>query len=308
MTKLEQFLSLVDVYEFQQRYSRDITEDSYFGLPLDKIIEAEKKLREPNNQTIAYISMEYGLATSFYNAFTKTDRVSEKNEILNHEIFSNMRIEDFLFDFQIDKIIGLPIYSGGLGVLAGDTLKSSADLRMSMLAVGILWEKGYFKQNFWFKYGQVPGEMDWDPYSYTGLIPLSNIIKIQFKRHDVALRLWKYYVYSYDKENVVPLILLDSTVEDNTEEVRRLTDQLYRSANTWIKIMQRSILGFGAIKVFEGLGYKPSKYHLNEGHAAMAFVEKAKGLDKKYLEELRKQFAYTCHTPVWQGCLPPAFA
>lgn len=301
MSKLEEFLSLVDVFEFKERYSKDITEDSYFGFPLDKIIEAEKKLREPNNQTIAYISMEYGLATCFYNAFIKNDGISEKNKVLNHEIFSNMRIEDFLFDFQIDKIIGLPIYSGGLGVLAGDTLKSAADLRLPMVAVGVLWEKGYFKQNFWFKYGQVPGEMDWDPYSYPGLIPLNNIIKIQFKRHDVALRLWKYYVYSHDKESVVPLVLLDSTVEENTEEVRRLTDQLYRSANTWIRIMQRSILGFGAIKVFEELGYKPSKYHLNEGHAAMAFVERAKGLDKKHLDELRKQFAYTCHTPVAAG-------
>lgn len=297
----KEFLSLVDVHEFQQRYSKDITDNLYFGFPLEKIIEAERKLRDEQNNSIAYISMEYGLATSFYNTFKKSDGVGQKNKILNHQIFSNMRIEDFLFDFQIDKVIDLPIYSGGLGVLAGDTLKSTADLGLSMVAAGILWEKGYFKQNFWFKYGQVPEEMVWDPYSYPGLIPLENIVKIKFKKDTVCLRIWKYYVFSFDKNNVVPLILLDSNIEENSEEIRRLTDQLYRSGNNWIRIMQRSILGIGAIKALEQLGYKVCRYHLNEGHAAMAFVEKAKELDRKELDDLRKKFIYTCHTPVAAG-------
>ncbi|MFH1622172.1 MAG: alpha-glucan family phosphorylase [Candidatus Omnitrophota bacterium] len=301
MEKLEKFLSLVDIYGFNERYSQDITEDSYFGFPLEKIIEAETRLRSTQNKTIAYLSMEYGLATSFYNVFKKIEGGNQENKILNHEIFSNMRIEDFLFDFRIDEIIDLPIYSGGLGVLAGDTLKSCADLGVPVVAFGILWEKGYFKQNFWFKYGQVPEEMNWDPYSYPGLIPLKNIIKIKFQRDVVNLRLWKYYIFSHDKENVVPLILLDSTVEDNSEWIKSLTDQLYRSGDDWIRIMQRSILGIGAINALEQLGYKISRYHLNEGHAAMAFVEKAKGLEKNKLDKLKEQFTYTCHTPVVAG-------
>jgi starch phosphorylase len=298
---VEEFLSLVDVFEFKERYSRDISDGLYFGFPLEKIIAAEKRLRDQRNDSIAYISMEYGLATSFYNTFQKNNAIDSKNKVLNHEVFSNMRIEDFLFDFQIDKIIDLPIYSGGLGVLAGDTLKSAADLNLPMVAIGILWEKGYFKQNFWFKYGQVPEEMDWDPFSYPGLVPLNNIIKINFKKETVCLRLWKYYVFSFDKNSVVPLMLLDSTVKENSEETKKLTDQLYRSQDNWIKIMQRSILGIGAIKAIEELGYRVSKHHLNEGHAAMAFVEKAKNLDKKKIVELSKQFFYTCHTPVAAG-------
>ncbi|MFC1708501.1 alpha-glucan family phosphorylase [Candidatus Omnitrophota bacterium] len=297
---LQEFLSLVDVFEFE-RYAKDITEDSYFGFPLEKIVQAEKRLRDVGSNSIAYLSMEYGLATSFYNVYKKQDGAGQKNQILNHEIFSNMRIEDFLFDFEIDKIIDLPIYSGGLGVLAGDTLKSSADLGLPMVAVGILWEKGYFKQNFWFKYGQVPSEMDWNPYCYPGLIPLKDTIKIQFKNDTVYLRLWKYYIFSHDKNSVVPLILLDSTLEENSERIQKLTDRLYRSGNNWIRLMQRSILGIGAIKVIKHLGYKISRYHLNEGHAAMAFVEMAKDLDKKALMDLRKKFAYTCHTPVAAG-------
>lgn len=301
MDKLKEFLSLVDIYNFDGQYSKDIDDNSFFGFPLEKIIEAEKKLRSKECRNIAYLSMEYGLATSFYNVFLKKDGIDPKNKIVEHEIFSNMRIEDFMFDFKIDKILDLPIYSGGLGVLAGDTLKSAADLGISMVAIGILWEKGYFKQNFWFKYGQVPEEMQWEPYSYPGLIPLNTIVKINFNQEIVCLRLWKYYVFSYDKKNVVPLILLDSTVEENSDKIKRLTHCLYRSSDNWIRIMQRSILGIGAIKALDALGYNIDKYHLNEGHAAMAFVERTKDAGEKESNDLKKEFIYTCHTPVAAG-------
>ncbi|MDD5618793.1 MAG: glycogen/starch/alpha-glucan phosphorylase, partial [Candidatus Omnitrophica bacterium] len=265
--KLEEFISLVNIDGIQDKYSKDINRDFYFGFPLESIIKAEKNLRSQDNKSIAYISMEYGLATSFYNKFKPHDGISPKNKIVEHTIFSNMRIEDYLFDFEIDKILDLPIYSGGLGVLAGDTLKSSADLGIPLVAVGILWDKGYFKQNFWFKYGQVPEEMDWDPYSYPGLIPLKNTIKIELKKEVINLKLWKYYVFSHDKNNVIPLILLDSNIEGNSEQIKGLTGQLYKSSDNWIKIMQRVILGIGAIKALDELGYKIEKYHLNEGHA-----------------------------------------
>ena len=300
-SKLDEFLSLVDVFEFNQRYSEDINNNSYFGYPLNSIIEIEKKLQSEGSNSVAYLSMEYGLATSFYNVFKRKDGIGEKNKIANHQIFSNMRTEDCLFDLQIDKVIDLPLYSGGLGVLAGDTLKSTADLGIPMVAVGILWEKGYFRQKFWFKHGQVPEEMDWDPYTYPGLIPLENIIKIKFKKDTVFLRLWKYYIFSHDKNKVIPLVLLDSNIEENSDEIKKLTHQLYRSSNNWIRIMQRSILGIGAVKALEELGYNVERYHLNEGHAAMAFVEKARGLDEEKLCDLRKKFVFTCHTPVVAG-------
>ncbi|MDD5291599.1 MAG: alpha-glucan family phosphorylase [Candidatus Omnitrophica bacterium] len=298
---LEEFISLVNIDGLENNYSEDITGDSYFGFPLENIVRAEKVLRGAEAKSIAYLSMEYGLATSFYNTFKSHDGISPKNRVIDHTIFSNMRIEDYLFDFKVDKILDLPIYSGGLGVLAGDTLKSTADIGIPLVAVGILWEKGYFKQNFWFKYGQVPEEMNWDPYTYPGLVPLKNTVKIELKNDVVNLKLWKYYVFSHDKNNVVPLILLDSDVEGNSPQARRLTDQLYRSSDNWTKIMQRIILGIGAMKALDELGYAIDRYHLNEGHAAMAFVEKAKDLDKAQLPDLRKRFIYTCHTPVAAG-------
>jgi starch phosphorylase len=299
---LKTFLSLVKVNRFEEKYSKDITPDTYFGFPLESIIQAEKRLVSREEPSVGYFSMEYGLGTSIYNSYKSSSPLPEPNTLPRQNIFSNMRIRDYYFQFSIgEHMIDLPIYSGGLGVLAGDSLKSAADLNISLAAVGILWRKGYFKQNFWFKDGQVPEELNWDPYSYPGLIPLDTVITLPLKNGDLLLRLWKYYVYSYDKKHAVPLILLDSDVEGNPPESRGLTDQLYRSDNSYFKIMQRVILGIGGIKAFGALGYNIHKYHLNEGHAAMALVEMADSLDKSNLASLENNFVYTCHTPVAAG-------
>ncbi|MFH0772637.1 MAG: alpha-glucan family phosphorylase [Candidatus Omnitrophota bacterium] len=299
---LEEFHARVKVHNFKEGFAEDITSDSFFGFPLRSIVEAEKKLISKESSSVAYFSMEYGLATSFYNCFNSKRPISNYNNLTHQDIFSNMRIRDYYFSFSVDhRIIDLPIYSGGLGVLAGDTLKSAADLKISLAAIGILWRKGYFKQNFWFKDGQVPEEINWDPHTYPGLAPLDTIIKIQLKTGPLYLRLWKYYVYSFDKEHAIPLILLDADVEENDPNSKRLTDQLYRSDNSYIKIMQRVILGVGGIKALEALGYEINKYHLNEGHAAMALVEKARGLGEDKLGFIKKNFVYTCHTPVAAG-------
>jgi len=299
---LKEFLELVKVHRFEELYSKDITAEKFFGFPIQSIVAAEKRLRSPEEASVAYLSMEYGLGTSVYNSFISEKPISESNILPKQNIFSNMRIRDYYFTFKMDHMImELPIYSGGLGVLAGDSLKSSADLNISLAAVGILWRKGYFKQNFWFKDGQVPEELNWDPYSYPGLIPLDTVIKIPLRDGALLLRLWKYYVYSFDKKHVIPLTLLDSDVDGNKPEFRRLTDQLYRSDNSYIKIMQRAILGIGGIKALEALGYSIKKYHLNEGHAALALVQKAGALKKDGLGALEKDFIYTCHTPVAAG-------
>ena len=299
---LKEFLDLVKVHRFEELYSKDITAEKFFGFPLQSIIAAEKRLLSPEEPSVAYLSMEYGLGTSIYNTFTSAKPISESNMLPKQNIFSNMRIRDYYFSFRVDnRIMDLPIYSGGLGVLAGDTLKSSADLNVSLAAAGILWRKGYFKQNFWYKDGQVPEEINWDPYSYPGLIPLDTIVKIPLKDEELFLRLWKYYVYSYDKKHVIPLTLLDSDVDGNKPEFRKLTDQLYRSDNSYIKIMQRTILGIGGIKAMEALGYSIRKFHLNEGHAALALVQKADAMKEDDVKALEKDFIYTCHTPVAAG-------
>ncbi|MFH1398262.1 MAG: alpha-glucan family phosphorylase [Candidatus Omnitrophota bacterium] len=298
---VDEFLSLAEVDNYEQAYSLEIKDGLYFGLPLKPIVEAEKRLRGLTKNSIAYFSMEYGLATSFYNCFKSNLPITADNKVLEHEVFSNFRLADYFFTLKSDTIMDLPIYSGGLGVLAGDTVKTMADYRLPAVAIGVLWNTGYFRQRFWFKYGQVPEEMHWDPLTYPGLIPLKNKIKISLKSEDIYLRLWKYYVYSYSQDCVIPLILLDSNVEENNEKIRHLTDQLYRSDNPWIKLMQRIILGVGGIAALRELKYNIDIFHLNEGHAIFAFVESAKGLSKNELDEMRRHFVYTCHTPVEAG-------
>jgi len=296
----DQICSLIGANVFDEKFKEDVTSDSFFGFPLSPILEAEELLQDPAQKSIAYFSMEFGLAPSVYNTFLTKREIAEENYLRHHQVFSNMRAMDYYHVLPLEKLLDIPIYSGGLGVLAGDTLKSSADLKLSLAGVGVLWNKGYFKQNFWFREGQVPEELRWDPHTYPGLIPLDKYIAIRLNGEGLKLKLWKYYVFSHDKTSVTPLILLDSNLQENSEANRRLTDQLYRSDNAWWKIMQRAILGIGGMRALSALGYRVNKYHLNEGHAALAFLEKADNSGEG-IEELREKFAYTCHTPVEAG-------
>ena len=298
---VKEFLSMVQVENYEDVYAKDISDGKYFGMPLESIILAEERLLSKKELGIGYFSMEYGLATSFYNKFTSSRPIDQKDKVPESEVFSNFRLADYFFTLRADNIIDIPIYSGGLGVLAGDTMKTMADYKLPAAGIGILWHSGYFKQKFWFKYGQAPEKMLWSPDSYPGLIPLKNRIKISLVSGDVYLKLWKYYVYSYKHDYVIPLILLDADIEKNSQEARGLTDQLYRADNAWIKILQRVILGFGGVAAFKELGYNIDKFHLNEGHAAFAFIEKARGLAEDEIEKLKKHFFYTCHTPVEAG-------
>jgi starch phosphorylase len=296
--RVPEFLSLVDIEGYEQRYHADIVRDRFFGMPLAPVIDAEKRLRSPGGH-LAYFSMEYGLASSFYNTYTASRPVDAANRSQEHEVFSNFRLADYFFSLKLNTLIDLPIYSGGLGVLAGDTVKTMADYRLPAVAVGMLWNAGYFRQKFWFKYGQTPEEMHWDLYSYPGLIPLKNKIAIDLKSETVWVRLWKYYVFSYQHDYCLPLVLLDSNLPENSEQNRRLTEQLYKADNAWIKIMQRVILGLGGVFALKELGYPVELFHLNEGHAIFAFIAKAR--EHADRQELKNHFVYTCHTPVEAG-------
>ncbi len=298
---VDEFRSLVPVERFEGVYDRDINGETYFGFPLRSLVEAERRLLDPAVRSVAYFSMEYGLSSSVYHPFESVRPISSANFFNRHYTFSNMRIIDYYLSIQINKRLDLPIYSGGLGVLAGDAVKSSADLGVSMVGIGILWRRGYFKQNFWFKDGQIPEEMYWDPSTYPGLVPLTHRVRLMLRHDEITVRLWKYYIYSHDRRHVVPLVLLDADLPENPPDVRRLTHQLYRSDNAWWKIMQRAILGLWGMEALKTLGYAIEGYHLNEGHAALAFIGKALGMDEAQRRQLMEHFVYTCHTPVAAG-------
>jgi glycogen phosphorylase len=300
-TPLQTFLERVPVENFEQRYAASVDGASYFGFPLEPLLAAEADLHSTEKAPVAYFSMEYGLSTNTYNVMREGRPVSGVNVSSDHHVFSNMRAMDYYLTLDAAHRLDLPIYSGGLGVLAGDTLKSAADRRVPLVAVGILWNKGYFKQNFWFKDGQIPEETNWDPLSFPGLVPLTTRVQVKLRRETIHLRLWKYFVYAHDKRHVVPLVLLDSNTPENSPSARELTGQLYRSDNAEWKALQRAVLGLGGMRALDELGYRLSRYHLNEGHAALAFVEKARGLGENEQTALKKRFAYTCHTPVAAG-------
>ena len=292
-------LKLIGADVSDPRIKDDITDKDFFGYPLDSIVKAEERLKNKDARSVAYFSMEFGLAPSIYHAFNSKHPIHELNRIKKHEIFSNLKDMDYYHSFLFEELLDLPIYSGGLGVLAGDALKSCADLNLSIAGLGILWSKGYFKQNFWYKYGQVPEELNWDPKSYPGLIPLDKYISINLGQYDLKLRLWKYFVYSFDKKSVIPLVLLDANLPENPDNFKRLTDQLYRADYALIKIAQRALLGIAGVKALETLGYSIDLYHLNEGHAALAYLELLKKFGNP--EQVKPHLAYTCHTPVEAG-------
>ena len=296
----QEFVSAIE--GFDQNYNADITPTHYFGFPIEPILHIESVLQSQESINIAYFSMEFGIAPSIYNSFKLSKPMSGENQFFTHDVFSNYWLCDYLFKIQIDKMLDIPIYGGGLGVLAGDAMKSCADQAFPVVGIGILWNKGYFKQKFWYKHGQMPDQLTWNPKTYPGLIPLKTIVTIDTKEGSLYLRLWKYYVYSVDKKHACPIILLDSNLPQNQEKFQKLTDQLYRSDDVSWKIHQRSILGIGGMKSLRSLNYAIDCFHLNEGHAAFALIEYYVGLkNKNEMKEHSSQFAYTCHTPVIAG-------
>jgi len=302
MTDGPDVASLMDLdtqgFEFDPQ---DINEGVFYGTPLSVIRRAEAHLTDPSIRSVAYFSMEFGLAPSVYQPYRTKAPLTPRNRKRDFEIFSNMRQMDYYHVVHIDTVVDIPIYSGGLGVLAGDTLKSAADLKLPLLGVGILWNKGYFDQQFCIQYGQLPGQFDWDPRSYPGLVKLKADMELEIGREPVRFNLWKYYVPSFDREHAVPLVLLDSNHPDNPPWAKELTNQLYQSSTVWWKIVQRKVLGMGGMRALRRLGYAIDVFHLNEGHAAFAFVEMAKGKSPEELASLTERFAYTCHTPVEAG-------
>src|SRR3989338_3204130 len=184
------------------------------------------------------------------------------------------------FSMEIGVRSDMPTYSGGLGVLAGDTIKSAADLKLPMVAVTILTKKGYFKQ-----------EIDKDG------------------RH-VHIVSWLYIVESA-AGGKVPIIFLDTDIPDNKSEDREITHYLY-GGNEVYRLKQEIVLGIGGIRMLDRLGFEIKKYHMNEGHSSLLVLE----LLKKYrrdieevwdekliwdIEKVRNLCVFTTHTPIAAG-------
>jgi starch phosphorylase len=210
----------------------------------------------------------------------------------------------FTMDVAIESEI--PTYSGGLGILAGDMIRSAADLRVPMVALTLLHRKGYFDQRLDFQGNQSESPSHWSPENYLEALPGRASVIIEARR--VFIRAWQYEVPGVMRHRV-PLLFLDTDLEENDPRDRTLTDHLYGGDERY-RLCQEMVLGFGGIAVLRMLGYEDVKvYHMNEGHSAfvpVALLEeeghRQKNLAFDYLlETVRRKCVFTTHTPVAAG-------
>jgi starch phosphorylase len=200
------------------------------------------------------------------------------------------------FSMEIALESDIPTYSGGLGVLAGDTLRSAADLEIPMVAVTLCYDKGYFFQEV-LQGRQIERELQWEFSSEFERMP--NIIELNIQEKTFKVGAWLYRMKG-ETGFEIPVILLDSNIEGNEHWQKNFTHILY-DATPFQRAVQEMILGMGGCKMLDSLGYTGIEtHHMNEGHAAFLIFQ----LLKKYkgdLDEVKKKCIFTTHTPVPAG-------
>ncbi len=203
-------------------------------------------------------------------------------------------------EIAIDSAI--PTYSGGLGVLAGDTIKAAADLGVPMIAVTLLHRKGYVRQSFSPEGWQMEAPEHWEPEQL--LVRCQPVVDVPLRDRILHVQAWKRLEVGVSG-HTVPVIFLDTDVPENTEPDRRITDSLYGGDQN-MRILQELVLGVGGARMVKALGYPANTlYHMNEGHAAFLLLEllpdgweRHGGTD---VDRVRHHAVFTTHTPVAAG-------
>ncbi len=235
------------------------------------------------------------------------DYMNSKNTWFSNNYSENKNdlIAYFSAEYGLDQTI--PIYSGGLGILSGDHLKSASDLGIPLVAVGLLYKNGYFHQKI-NGYGDQETEYHNIELSDLPINPVKDlngedlIINVKFPKRRIYLKVWQINV------GRVRLYLLDSDIENNNPEDRDVTLRLY-GGDQEMRIRQEIVLGMGGTNLLtRALGYNPTVYHMNEGHSAFLILELMKNIikEKEVSFEVAKDIAssktvFTTHTPVPAG-------
>ncbi|MGB8473625.1 MAG: alpha-glucan family phosphorylase [Candidatus Acidiferrum sp.] len=211
------------------------------------------------------------------------------------------------FSMEIALENSMPSYSGGLGVLAGDTIRAAADLRLPMVAVSLLYRRGYFSQRLAEDGSQTEEPVVWNVEDF--LKEESARVTVPLENRRVELRAWRYDVKGVRGFDV-PVYFLDADLETNTEWDRKLTGGLY-GGDSYYRLCQEVLLGIGGVRMLRALGYDDlSRYHMNEGHAALLSLEllgaeAAKAgrtaINGEDIEKVRAKCMFTTHTPVPAG-------
>jgi len=236
----------------------------------------------------------------------KFDQYLESKKTWYEETYPQLKDEKIAyFSFEFGLHESLPVYAGGLGILAGDHLKTASDLGLPLVGVGFIYKNGYFMQsitedgwqetrNFYLDYTEAP------------IIPLTDnqgkplTISIDLPGRKVFARIWQVNI------GRVFLYLLDSDLEENSPNDRQLTSRLY-SNDLEVRISQEIFLGMGGVRALRLLGYSPTVWHMNEGHSAFLALERIlemMGNGKTFQdasEIVKKNNVFTTHTPVPAG-------
>ncbi|KKN27852.1 hypothetical protein LCGC14_0860210 [marine sediment metagenome] len=214
---------------------------------------------------------------------------------IDEEMKRNTSVAYISMEIAIDS--NIPTYSGGLGVLSGDTVRSAADLEIPMVAICLCYSSGYFYQ-FYNEFGeQKEKEIAWNFYYEFDKVEAPIVMKIEDK--DVLVSSWLYRIIG-QSGHVLPVYLLTTDVKDNEDWMKKMTGSLYDSTSHWNRIVQEMILGIGGVKLLESLGYHNiDTYHLNEGHGSFSTLELYKKLGN--IEKVKEKVVFTTHTPVPAG-------
>ncbi|MFA6621366.1 MAG: alpha-glucan family phosphorylase, partial [Candidatus Caldatribacteriota bacterium] len=228
---------------------------------------------------------------------------AKKSFILEQDkcIKKENKIAYFSMEICVDQKI--PTYSGGLGVLAGDTIRSAADLGVPMIGITLLYKKGYLKQRIDENGYQQELPEEWNPEDY--LIKLPVQAQVEIEHRVVNIQSWMYMVRGLDGDSV-PVYFLDTDIPENTDYDRSLSYYLYGGDDKY-RLAQEIILGIGGVRMLKKLGYTDiARYHMNEGHASLLVLELLNNhvdivSNQSNLDIVKNKCVFTTHTPVPAG-------
>ncbi len=262
-------------------------------------------LRQVERPVLNAAAQDTNYLELYEKVFAEFDAYMTRKDTWFGESYAKSKDQIAYFSMEFGLHETLPIYSGGLGVLSGDHLKESSDIGLPLAGIGLLYTEGYFSQRI--------TEDGWqesinNPLDFRGL-PLLPVLKedgteltiqVDFPEGPVLARIWEVRI------GRTPLYLLDTNMDVNNPMVRQLTTRLYWS-DINLRVMQEVLLGVGGVRAIRALGYNPTVWHMNEGHAAFMTMERARELVKqgKTFDEAialtKTANVFTTHTPVPAG-------
>ncbi len=209
------------------------------------------------------------------------------------------------FSMEIALRSEMHTYAGGLGVLAGDTARSAADLELPMVFVSLVSRAGYVRQEIDAEGRQVTRPNPWEPEQFTSR--LDAMVGVQIEGREVWIRPWLYRLVC-PLNHCVPVLLLDTNLEQNHPEDRQITDRLYGGGDSY-RLKQEIVLGIGGARMLQALGFNIDTYHLNEGHAALLTLHLLRYFRQPMQDvedrrspydhtQVRERCIFTTHTPV----------